>query len=62
MSKAAESNQPAKAEVIYLGIDAYFEKYVVVRQIDELAPQSAQTSSKGSLLLRGWANRIPALL
>ncbi|GHC67790.1 hypothetical protein [Roseibacillus persicicus] len=51
MSKTTESETAPKAKVIYLGIDAHLDKYVVVRQVDGLSPQPAQTfRSENSLL------------
>ena len=52
MSKTTKSETTTKAKVIYLGIDAHLDKYVVVRQIDGLSPQPAQTfRSEKALLL-----------
>jgi len=50
MSKNKKTEAAEKAEVIYLGIDAHLEKYVVVRQLDALTPQPAQSFRKEATL------------
>ena len=56
MSKKTESQIPQKAFAIYIGIDAHLEKYVIVRQVDGLSPQPAQTFNKDTTLLK-WIER-----
>ena len=51
MSDTTKSEITPKAKVIYLGIDAHLEKYVVVRQLDGLSPQPAQTFRSDNALL-----------
>ena len=53
MSEIKKSEAAEKAEVIYLGVDAHLEKYVVVRQLDGLTPQPAQSFRK-ELTLHNW--------
>ena len=50
MSESKKTEAIEKAEVIYLGIDAHLEKYVVVRQFDALTPQPAQSFRKEATL------------
>ena len=57
MSKTAKAEEDQKAEVIYIGIDAHLEKYVVVRQIDGLTPQPAQSFRKQERLLEWVAKQ-----
>ena len=47
----------ATAEVIKLGIDIHQTKYVVVRQIDNQAPQSPQSFKPDEFLV--WVQRQP---
>ncbi len=56
MSEENKAEEESKAEVIYIGIDAHLEKYVVVRQVDGLSPQPAQTFRKEGTLLN-WVAR-----
>ena len=51
----SQKQTEAKAEVIKLGIDIHKSKYVVVRQIDNQAPQSPQTFSPLEFI--GWADK-----
>ena len=51
MSEENKAETATRAEVIYIGIDAHLEKYVVVRQVDGLSPQPAQTFRKDTTLL-----------
>jgi hypothetical protein len=44
----------ATAEVIKLGIDIHKTKYVVIRQIDNQAPQSPQKFSPAEFLGQIW--------
>ena len=50
MSESKKTEATEKAEVIYLGIDAHLEKYVVIRQFDALTPQPAQSFRKEATL------------
>lgn len=56
MSEKNKAETATGAEVIYIGIDAHLEKYVVVRQLDGLSPQPAQTFRKEGTLLN-WVAR-----
>ncbi|MDA1067871.1 MAG: hypothetical protein O3C43_15370, partial [Verrucomicrobia bacterium] len=60
---SSKKQTEATAEVIKLGIDIHKEKYVVVRQIDQQAPQSPQRFSPAKFLVwvekqRGLARRV----
>lgn len=56
MSKFTKAEPAEKAEAIYIGIDAHLEKYVIVRQLDGLTPQPAQTFRKDDTLL-AWVGK-----
>ncbi|MFC0017052.1 IS110 family transposase [Roseibacillus persicicus] len=60
MSKTTKSETAPKAKVIYLGIDAHLDKYVVVRQVDGLSPQPAQTFRSENSLLQWVAKQQKA--
>lgn len=57
MSKFTKAEPAEKAEAIYIGIDAHLEKYVIVRQLDGLTPQPAQTFRKDDTLL-AWVGKL----
>lgn len=57
MSENRKTEIVQKSEVIYIGIDAHLEKYVVVRQLDGLTPQPAQCFRKEETLLNWIAKQ-----
>ena len=56
MPKENKPETVTSAEIIYVGIDAHLEKYVIVRQIDGLSPQPAQTFRKETTLCN-WVSK-----
>ena len=56
MPKSKETQENEEVEIVYLGIDAHLEKYVVVRQFDGLSPQPAQTFRKEETFLN-WVQK-----
>ena len=55
LTPTSHEQTEAQAEVIKLGIDIHKTKYVVIRQIDNLAPQSPQKFSPEEFLV--WVQR-----